>query len=92
MSKHVFSHSGKGRYVSLGAPALTLYEDLGDFGVTGAESTVDLKAICVVEEGAAQREEDFLGEQEQSYPTGAGRWGVWWKSGCSARLLSPVIP
>lgn len=39
---------------------LTLYQDLGDFGVTGAESTVDLEAVCVVEEGASQREKDFL--------------------------------
>lgn len=50
----MFSHVG------LGAHALTLYEDLGDFGVTGAESTVDLETICIVEEGAAQREENFL--------------------------------
>lgn len=32
----------------------TFYEDLRDFGVAGAESTVDLEAVSVIEEGAAQ--------------------------------------
>lgn len=47
---------------------LTLYEDLGDFGVTGAESAVDFKTVCIVEEGAAQREEDFLWTRDFELP------------------------
>lgn len=74
----MFSHSGKRRHVDVGAHALTLYEDLGDFGVTGTESTVDLKTICIVEEGAAQREEDFLWRRDSSYQT--GRLEVWFFS------------
>lgn len=38
----------------------TFYEDLRDFGVAGTKSAVDLEAVGVIEEGAAQREEDFL--------------------------------
>lgn len=33
---------------------LTLYKDLGDFGVTGTESTIDFKSVCIVEERASQ--------------------------------------
>ncbi len=39
---------------------LTLYEHLGDFGVAGAKSTVDFKTVCIVQERASQRKEDFL--------------------------------
>lgn len=39
---------------------LTLHEDLRDFGVAGAESTVDLKPVCIVQERASEGEEDFL--------------------------------
>lgn len=78
----MFSHSGKRGYVDPAAHALTLYEDLGDFGVTGAESAVDLKTVCIVEEGATQREEDFLRKQDPSYPSG----------GClEVRLLSQGV-
>lgn len=42
---------------------LTLYEHLRDFGVAGAESTVEFKAIGIVKERASQREEDFLWEK-----------------------------
>lgn len=38
----------------------TFHEDLGDFGVAGTESAVDLEAVGVIEERATQREEDFL--------------------------------
>lgn len=75
MSKHMLSHWGKRRNVGLGAHVLTLYEDLGDFGVTGAESAVDFKTVCIVEEGAAQREEDFLWKRDLSYQTGSDRTG-----------------
>ena len=43
-----------------GAHLLTLYEDLRDFGVAGAESTVDFETVGIVQERASQREEDFL--------------------------------
>lgn len=78
----MFPHSGKRKYVDLRAHALTLYEDLGDFGVTGAESTVDLKTICIVEEGAAQREEDFLWKRDSSYQPGVGQSGC-----CETRVF-----
>lgn len=81
------SSDGKRSHVGLLARALTLHEDLGDFGVTGAESTVDLKTIRVVEEGAAQREEDFLREREHSYQTGT-RPGA---HGCLG-VFFPAIP
>lgn len=42
------------------AHLLTLHEDLRDFGVAGAESTVDLKTVCIVQERASEGEEDFL--------------------------------
>lgn len=41
-------------------PLLTLYKDLRDFGVTGTESTVDFKPVCIVQERASQWEKDFL--------------------------------
>ena len=52
-------HAGRGMSIS-GADLRTFYEDLGDFGVAGAEGAVDLEAVGVVEEGASQREKDFL--------------------------------
>lgn len=42
------------------ARSLTLYEDLGDFGVAGTESAVDFKTVCIVEEGASEGEENLL--------------------------------
>lgn len=39
---------------------LTLNENLWDFGMAGAESAVDFKTICIVEERASQGEEHFL--------------------------------
>lgn len=48
------------RNVNSKAHLLTLYEDLRDFGVAGAESTVDFKTVCIVQERASQGEEDFL--------------------------------
>lgn len=48
------------RNVDPRAHLLTLYEDLWDFGVAGTESTVDFKTVCIVQERASQREEDFL--------------------------------
>lgn len=53
------------RNVDPGAHLLTLYEDLRDFGVTGAESTVDFKTVCIVEERASQGEEDFLWKKKE---------------------------
>lgn len=72
---HMLSHWGKRRNVGLGAQVLTLDEDLGDFGVTGAESTVDFKTVCIVEEGAAQGEEYFLRKRDLRYRTGSHRTG-----------------
>lgn len=65
MDKHILS-SEPGRNVDPSAHLLTFYEDLGDFGVAGAESTVDLKAVCIVEERAPQGEEDFLTKTRNS--------------------------
>lgn len=42
------------------ASLLTLYEDLRDFGVAGAEGAVEFEAICIVQERASEGEEDFL--------------------------------
>lgn len=53
------------RNVNPRAHLLTLYEDLRDFGVAGAESTVDFKTVCIVQERASQREEDFLSKDYQ---------------------------
>lgn len=64
--------------LGLRAHVLTLYEDLGDFGVTGAESTVDFKTVCIVEEGATQREENFLWKQKGRVT----RTSIGW-TGCS---------
>lgn len=44
---------------------LTLYKDLGDFGVTGTESTIDFKSVCVVEERTSQWEKDFLSKRKE---------------------------
>lgn len=46
-------------------PLLTLYKDLRDFGVTGAESTIDFKPVCVVQERASQWEKDFLSKVKE---------------------------
>lgn len=59
MDKYILSFEAK-RNVNARAHLLTLYEDLRDFGVTGAESTVDFETVCIVEEGASQGEQDFL--------------------------------
>ena len=49
--------------LSCSAP-LTFHQHLGDLGVAGAEGTVDLEAVSVVQEGAPQGEEDFLRREE----------------------------
>ena len=59
MDKYILSFEPRWN-VDPRAHLLTLYEDLGDFGVAGAESTVDFKAVCIVQEGASKGEEDFL--------------------------------
>lgn len=56
------------RHVEPTAHLLTLYEDLRDFGVAGAESAVDLKTVCIVEERASQREKDFLRKGQVTQP------------------------
>lgn len=56
------------RNVAPRAYLLTLYKDLRDFGVAGAESTVDLKTVCIVQERASQGEEDFLWKTEERLP------------------------
>jgi len=62
-NKYVFSFEPR-RNVNPGAHLLTLYKNLWDFGVAGAESTVDFKAVCVVQKRASQGEEDFLGNKK----------------------------
>lgn len=59
MDKYILSFVPR-RNVDLRAHLLTLYEDLRDFCVAGAESTVDFKTVCIVQERASQGEEDFL--------------------------------
>lgn len=44
----------------------TFGKDLWDLGMAGAEGAVNLKAICIIQEGAAQREEHFLWGQSQA--------------------------
>lgn len=39
---------------------LTFDQDLGDFRVAGAEGTVELEAVSVVQKGSPQREQHFL--------------------------------
>lgn len=56
------------RNVDPRAHLLTLYEDLRDFGVAGAESTVDFKTVCIVQERASQGKQDFLWEREEKLP------------------------
>lgn len=56
------------RNVDPRAHLLTLYEDLRDFGVAGAESAVDFKTVCIVEERASQREKDFLRKGQVTQP------------------------
>lgn len=67
MDKYILSFEPR-RNVDPRAHLLTLYEDLGDFGVAGAESTVDFKAVCIVQERASQGEEDFLRKGEEKLP------------------------
>lgn len=47
----------------MGVVFFTFGKDLWDLGVAGAEGAVNLKAICIIQEGAAQREEHFLWRQ-----------------------------
>lgn len=65
------------RNVDWGAHLLTLYEDLRDFGVAGAESTVDFEAVSIVQERASQREEDFLRKREKE-STNQWLYNSWW--------------
>lgn len=69
MDKYILSFEPR-RNVDPRAHLLTLYEDLRDFGVAGAESTVDFKTVCIVQERTSQREEDFLwkGEDKVTQP------------------------
>lgn len=52
MDKYILSFEQR-RNVDPRARLLTLYEDLRDFGVAGAESTVDFKTVCIVQERAS---------------------------------------
>ena len=45
--------------------AVTFHEDLGDLGVAGTEGAVDLEAVGVVQERAAQGEQHFLWRGER---------------------------
>lgn len=67
MDKYIFSFEPR-KNVDPRAHLLTLYEDLRDFGVAGAESTVDFKTVCVVQERASQGEEDFLRKRDEKLP------------------------
>lgn len=64
MDKYILSFEPRWN-VDPRAHLLTLYEDLRDFGVTGAESTVDFKTVCIVQERASQGEEYFLLKKEE---------------------------
>lgn len=44
----------------------TFSQNLGDLGVAGTESTVDLEAIGVVQKGTAQGEQHLLMKQENT--------------------------
>lgn len=45
----------------------TFGKDLGDLGVAGAEGAVDLEAVGVIEEGAAEGEEHFLRSAKRTF-------------------------
>lgn len=67
MDKYILSFRPR-RNVDPSAHLLTLYKDLRDFGVAGAESTVDFKTVCIVQERASQGEKYFLWKKEEKLP------------------------
>lgn len=49
----------------LGLLGLTFHQDLGDLRVAGAEGTVELEAVSVIQKGSPQGEQHFLDSEKQ---------------------------